>query len=44
MVIPLLGISSPIEGISYFRYRERTGRRLIIEAALEESRVVALVL
>ena len=43
-VIPLLGDSSPYRGILFFRYRERTGRRVIIEAALEESRVVALVL
>ena len=43
-VVPLLGDSSPCRGILFFRYRERTGRRLIIEAALEESRVVALVL
>ena len=27
-----------------FRYRERSRRRLILEAVLEESRVVALVL
>ena len=40
-VISLLSDSSPRY---YFRYRERMGRRLIIEAALEESRAVALVL
>ena len=43
-VILLLGDSSPGRGILFFRYRERARRRLIIEAVLEESRVVALVL
>ena len=42
-VIPLLAIVHPIEG-TFFRYRERLRRQLIIEAVLEESRVVALVL
>ena len=41
-VIPLLSISSPCRGILFYRYRERARRRLIIEVALEESRVVAL--
>ena len=41
-VIPLLSISSPCRGIPFYRYRERATRRLIIEAALEESRVVDL--
>ena len=35
-------IAYHVEGIYYFRYRECSRRRLIIEAALEESRVVAL--
>ena len=43
-VIPLLGISSPCRGNIFFKYRERSRRRLILEANLEESRVVALVL
>ena len=43
-VIPLLSISLPCRGIIYFRYREHTRRRLIIEADTEESRVVALLL
>ena len=43
-VIPLLSISSPCRGIIFFKYRERSRRWLIIESALEESRVVALVL
>ena len=43
-VVPLLGDSSPCRGILFFRYRERKGRLLITEAALEENRVVALVL
>ena len=43
-VTPLLGDSSPCRGILFFRYRERARRRLIIEAVLEESRVVALAL
>ena len=43
-VIPLLSISSPCRGNIFFRYMERTRRRLVIEAALEESRIVALVL
>ena len=41
-VIPLLSISSPFRGILFYRYREHARRRLIIEAALEESWVVAL--
>ena len=43
-VIPLLGDSSPYRGNIFFRYRERSRRRLILEADFEESRVVALVL
>ena len=43
-VIPLLSISSPCRGIIDFRYREHTRRRLIIEADIEENRVVALLL
>ena len=43
-VIPLLGDSSPCRGNTFFRYRERSRRRLIREADLEESQVVALVL
>ena len=43
-VIPLLSISSPCRGIIFFRYKERSRRRLNIEVALKESRVVALVL
>ena len=43
-VIPLLGDSSPCRGIIFFRYRERSRGRLIIEAVIEESRVVALML
>ena len=35
-------LAHPVEGIYYFRYRERTRRRLILEAYFEESRVVAL--
>ena len=42
-VIPLLGDSSPRRGILFYRYRERSRRRLILEAVLEESQVVALV-
>ena len=42
-VIPLLAIAHPVEDI-IFRYMERSRRRLILEAVLEESRVVALVL
>ena len=42
-VIPLLGISSPRRGILFYRYRERSRRQLILEAVLEESQVVALV-
>ena len=42
-MIPLLGDSSPCRGNVFLRYRERSRRRLIIEADLEESRVVALV-
>ena len=44
MVIPLLSISSPCRGILFYRYRERARRRLVLEAALEESRIVALAL
>ena len=43
-VIPLLGDSSPCRGILFFRYREHSRRRVIIEAYFEESRVVALML
>ena len=43
-VIPLLGDSSPCRVILFYRYRERSRRRLILEAVLEESRVVALVI
>ena len=43
MVIPLLGDSSPCRGNIIFRYRERSRRRLILEADFEESWVVALV-
>ena len=39
-VIPLLALAHPVEGIYYFRYRERTRKRLILEADFEESRVV----
>ena len=42
-VIPLLGDSSPCRGKIIFRYRERSRRRLILEADFEESRVMALV-
>ena len=38
-----LGFAYPIEG-SHFRYRERSGRRHSLEAVLEESRLVALML
>ena len=41
-VIPLLGDSSPCRGNIHFRYRERSRRRLILEADFEEIRVVAL--
>ena len=41
-VIPLLGDSSPCRGNIFFRYRERSRRRLTLEADFEESRVVAL--
>ena len=41
-VIPLLGDSSPYRGNIFFKYRERSRRRLILEANFEESRVVAL--
>ena len=41
-VIPLLGDSSPCRGNIFFRYREHSRRRLILEADFEESRVVAL--
>ena len=40
-MIPLLGDSSPCRGNIHFRYRERSRRRLILEADFEESRVVA---
>ena len=43
-VIPLLGDSSPCRVILFFRYRERSRRRLILEADTEESQVVALLL
>ena len=42
-VIPLLGDSSPCRGNIFLSYRERSMRRLILEADLEESRVVALI-
>ena len=42
--IPLLSISSPCRGILFYRYRERVRRGLVLEAALEESRIVALAL
>ena len=42
-VIPLLGDSSPCRGNIFFRYRERSRRRLILEVDFEENRVVALV-
>ena len=41
-VIPLLSISLPCRGIIFFRYRERSRGRLILESDFEESRVVAL--
>ena len=41
-VIPLLGDRSPCRGNIFFRYRERSRRRLILETDFEESRVVAL--
>ena len=41
-VIPLLGDSSPCRGNIFFRYRERSRRRLILEADFEESQVVTL--
>ena len=41
-VIPLLSISSPCRGIIFFRYRERSRGRLILETDFEESRVLAL--
>ena len=41
-VIPLLSISSPCRGIIFYRYRERARRWLVLEVALEESRIVAL--
>ena len=41
-VIPLRGDSSPCRGNIFFRYRERSRRRLILEVDFEESRVVAL--
>ena len=40
--IPLLGDSSLCRGNIFFRYRERSRRRLILETDFEESRVVAL--
>ena len=42
-MIPLLGDSSPCRENIFFRYRERSRRRLILKADLEESRVVALI-
>ena len=39
--IPLLGDSSPRRGNILFRYRERSRKRLILDADFEESRVVA---
>ena len=41
-VIPLLGDSLPCRGNIFFKYRERSRRRFILEADFEESRVVAL--
>ena len=41
-VIHYWAIAHPIEGIFFFKYRERSRRRLILEADFEESRVVAL--
>ena len=43
-VIRLLGDSSPYRGNIFFRYRERSRRRLILEADFKESRVVALMI
>ena len=42
-MIPLVGDSSPCRGNIFYRYRERSRRRLILKDVLEESRVVALV-
>ena len=42
-MIPLLGDSSPCRGNIFFRYMERSIRRLILETDFEESRVVALI-
>ena len=42
-MIPLLGDSSPCRGNIFFRYKERSIRRLILETDFEESRVVALI-
>ena len=36
-VIPLLSISSPCRGNIFFRYRERTRRRLILEVGFEKK-------
>ena len=41
-VIPLLSTSSPCRGILFYRYREHARGRLVLETALEESRIVAL--
>ena len=41
-VIPLLGDSSPCRENIFFMYRERSRRRLNLEADFEESRVMAL--
>ena len=41
-VIPLLGDSSPCRGNIFFRYRERSRRRLILEVDFEGCQVVAL--
>ena len=43
MVIPLLDDSSPCRGILFYRYKEHSRRRLILEVVLKESRVVVLV-
>ena len=43
-MIPLLGDSSPCRGILFFKYRERSRRRLILEADTKESQVVSLLL
>ena len=36
-VIPLLGDSSPCRGILFFRYRERSRRRLILRPSLRRK-------